>query len=125
MEIIYRDGLLYTSVKIYYKGQTKIINNIVVDTGAAASIISPDAVYDLEIYPEEDDEIVTFIGVGGSEHHSFTKKTEGIEIGEFTVTDAKIDFGIIDRAGEINGLLGLDILVAMGATIDLKEFKIW
>ncbi|AKL96987.1 aspartyl protease [Clostridium aceticum] len=124
MKIIYRDGLLYTSVKISYKGQIKIIDNIVVDTGAAVSIISPDAVYDLEIYPEEDDEIVTFIGVGGSEHHSFTKKIDEIEIGKFTVVEAKVDFGIIDPAGEINGLLGLDILIAMGATIDLKEFKI-
>ncbi|AKL96983.1 transferase [Clostridium aceticum] len=36
--------------------------------------------------------------------------------------EAKVDFGIIDPVGEINGLLGLDILIAMGATIDLKEF---
>lgn len=28
---------------------------------------------DIEIYPQEDDEIVTFIGVGGREHHSFEK----------------------------------------------------
>jgi len=26
--------------------------------------------------------------------------------------------------GQISGLLGLDILIAMGALIDLKEFKI-
>lgn len=125
MNIQYKNGLLYTSVKICYQGRTKLIDNIVIDTGASESILSPDIVYDLEIYPEEDDEIVTFVGVGGSEHHSFSKKIDAIEIGKFSVTDVKIDFGIIDLEGRINGLLGLDILIEMGAVIDLKEFKIF
>lgn len=35
-----------------------------------------------------------------------------------------IDFGIIDVRGEINGLLGLDILIEIGAIIDLKNLII-
>lgn len=124
MNIQYRDGLLYTSIKVSYNNQSKIIDNVVVDTGASESILSPDIVYDLKIYPEEDDEIVTLVGVGGSIHHSFSKKIDEIEIGKFKMKNVKIDFGIIDPKGKINGLLGLDILISMGATIDLKGFII-
>ncbi len=124
MDIQYRDGLLYASIKVHYKNQLKIIDNVVVDTGASESILSPDIVYELKIYPEEDDEIVTLVGVGGSVHHSFSKKLDKIEVDTFKITDVKIDFGIIDPKGEINGLLGLDILIPMGATIDLKRFTI-
>ena len=35
-----------------------------------------------------------------------------------------MDFGIIDTKGEINGLLGLDILIEIGAIIDLKNLII-
>ncbi|WP_246637549.1 retropepsin-like aspartic protease [Crassaminicella profunda] len=101
MKINYRNGLLFTSVEITYKGKSKIIDNIVIDTGAAESIISPDIVDDIEIYPQEDDEIVTFIGVGGSEHHSFEKRIDTFKIGSVVLEDVELDFGIIDPKGKI------------------------
>lgn len=124
MNIDYRDGLLFTSIEIEYRGKLKVIDSIVIDTGAAESIISPDIVDEIEIYPEEDDEIVTFVGVGGSEHHSFVKKVNTVKVGSFLLKDIELDFGIIDPKGKIKGLLGLDILVKVGAVIDLKGFKI-
>jgi len=35
-----------------------------------------------------------------------------------------MDFGVIDPRGRINGLLGLDLLMKIGAIIDLKEMSI-
>lgn len=35
-----------------------------------------------------------------------------------------MDFGLIDTKGMINGLIGLDILIDMGAIIDLKNLTI-
>ncbi len=125
MNIQYKNGLLYTSVEIFYKGRKKIIDDTVIDTGASVSMFSPDIVYDLEIYPEEDDEISTFVGIGGSEHHSFSKKIDSFKFNKFIIKDIQIDFGTIDSGCQINGLLGLDILIAIGAVIDLKEFKIF
>ncbi|MBF8984594.1 hypothetical protein IZY60_13695 [Lutibacter sp. B2] len=77
MKIEYRKGLLYTSLKIVYKSKSKVVENIIIDTGAAHTIISP-----------------------------------------------KIDFGIIDDAGTINGLLGLDLLIQCEAVIDLKKLEV-
>ena len=44
MENEFRDGLLFTSLEIKYKGKSKIIDNIVIYAGAAGPIISIDAV---------------------------------------------------------------------------------
>lgn len=44
MKVTYREGVLFTSLTIEYKGKIKEINNIVIDTGAAETIIFPDTV---------------------------------------------------------------------------------
>lgn len=121
MNIEFRDGLLFTSVEISYKGHSKLVDNIVIDTGAAESIISPDIVDDIGIYAELGDRIISFYGVGGSLHNSFVKVIDNIKIDSYNIKNLEIDFGIIDTKGEINGLLGLDILMKAGANIDLKN----
>lgn len=121
MNIEFRDGLLFTSIEISYKGNSKLINNIVIDTGAAESMISPDIVDDIGIYAELGDRIISFYGVGGSLHNSFAKVINNVKIDSYNIKDLEIDFGIIDTKGEINGLLGLDILMKAGADIDLKN----
>ena len=35
-----------------------------------------------------------------------------------------MDFGVIDPKGYINGLLGLDLLMKLGAVIDLKRLSL-
>lgn len=125
MEIVYRDGLLYTSITIVYKGCSKTINNIVIDTGASDSIVSVDAVDDIGIYAEVGDKIISLSGVGGSLHNAFVKKIDCVKFGNLTVNNFEMDFGIIDNKGEINGLLGLDLLIKAGAIIDLKRFKLF
>ena len=60
MDLEYRNGLLYISVKIKYKGKEKIISDIVLDTGAAETIISPDAVEEIGITAERGDKINSY-----------------------------------------------------------------
>lgn len=80
MSIEFREGLLFTSIAITYKGHSKIVDNVVIDTGAASSIISPDAVDDIGVYAELGDRIVEYYGVGGSIHNSFVKSIDKIKI---------------------------------------------
>ncbi|MFL1671699.1 hypothetical protein [Paenibacillus dendritiformis] len=40
MKIEYKDGLLVTEIVIGYNGQKKVINNVVIDTGASHTLIS-------------------------------------------------------------------------------------
>jgi len=124
MKIQYRDDLLFTSIEISYKGKSKIIDNIVIDTGAAGTIISSDAVDDIGIYAELGDRIMEYYGVGGSTHNAFIKTIDEIKVGTQSSRNIEIDFGLIDTNGEINGLLGLDILMNLGVVIDLKNLSL-
>ena len=124
MKIEYRNGLLFTTIEIFFRNKSKKINNIVIDTGASMSIISPDIVDDIGIFAEAKDRIVSSIGVGGSIHNSFEKDIDTIKVENQMINNIKLDFGIIDSNGGINGLLGLDVLMQFGAIIDLKSFEI-
>lgn len=120
MKIQYRDDLLFTSIEISYKGKSKMIDNIFIDTGAVGTIISPDAVDDIGIYAELGDRIMGYYGVGGSIHNAFIKTIDEIKVGTQSSRNIEIDFGLIDT----NGLLGLDILMNLGVVIDLKNLNL-
>ena len=124
MNIQFQDGLLFTSIQIFFRGSTKIVENIVIDTGAAETIISTDAVEDIGIFAEKDDSVNSFYGVGGSLHNFFSKKVEKIKLGHVSLKEVRLDFGVIDPKGNINGLLGLDLLIMLGAVIDLKRLSL-
>ena len=57
-------------------------------------------------------------------HNFFSKKVDKVCFGKANMKDIKVDFGIIDPSGNINGLLGLDFLMEVGAIIDLKKLII-
>jgi hypothetical protein len=65
LKLEYKDGLLYTTIKISCHGKTVEVDNVVVDTGASFCIIEPSSVEALEITLTKDDEIETFYGVNG------------------------------------------------------------
>lgn len=124
MKIEFQEGLLFTSVQVSFRGNTKLVENIVVDTGAAESIMSPDVVEDIGIFAELEDSVNSFYGVGGSLHNFFSKRIDEIELGPLSLNGIKMDFGVIDPKGEINGLLGLDLLMRIGAVINLKDLTL-
>lgn len=113
INIEFRDGLLFTSMEIFFRGNSIIIQNIVIDTGAAETILSPDAVEKIGIFAELDDYVHSFYGVGGSLHNFFSKQVESVSLGQLNFNKVKLDFGVIDPYGQINGLLGLDILMKL------------
>lgn len=123
MELKFHEGLLFTSIEIKFRGKVKFIDNIVVDIGAAETIISPDVVEDIGIVAELEDNINSYYGIGGSIHNFFTKKIEEISFESVKLQQIKLDFGMIDPKGKINGLLGLDLLIQMNAMIDLKRLS--
>lgn len=123
MRIEYRDGLLFTSVKITYKGKIKQIRNVVIDTGASHSLLTQDCVDEIGIRVSGEDEIVTSYGIGGKEH-SFVKKVEKVEIGEYCINNCSLDFTSYIYE-DINGLLGLDMLLSAGFIIDLEKLDMY
>lgn len=68
------------------------------------------------------DEIYTSYGIGGEEH-SYVKKVDSIQVAEFKIENASIDFMSFPY-DHINGLLGLDILMQGRFNIDLNTLEL-
>lgn len=123
MKLRYEHGLLFTDIRIEYNGKIVKVNDVVVDTGAAHTIIDPDVVHEAGIKAEAGDKFITMYGVGG-EHYAYRKNVDCIEIGDGKLNDVSLDFGIIDEEGTINGLLGLDVLMRLGIKINLDRLEL-
>ncbi|TNJ64568.1 hypothetical protein FE784_20030 [Paenibacillus hemerocallicola] len=65
MLIEYIDDLLQASMTILYRGHSLTINNLVVDTGAAHSLLSSDIVSELGIKFENGDKLVRSYYING------------------------------------------------------------
>lgn len=123
MNIEFRDGLLFTSIQITYNGVSKVIDNMVIDTGCARTLIVSEVVEEINIRVEPDDELIVCQGIGGTEV-SFVKHIDFIKLGNIEFKNKNIDFSSIDYEG-INGLIGLDLLIEAGIIIDLDKLKMY
>lgn len=121
MKIKYKHGLLLVDMTLNYSGKSKQIKNMVLDTGAARTLISQDAVDDIGLEVGLDDRIVTYFGIGGKEY-AFRKNIDSIQIGDYVIKNIEIDFNDFGYE-DINGLLGLDLLMQAGFTIDLLHLE--
>ncbi|GAE28256.1 hypothetical protein JCM9140_4470 [Halalkalibacter wakoensis JCM 9140] len=104
MKLDFVNHLLEVEMTISYKGKKKTIDKLVIDTGAAHTLISSDMVDEIGIYFENGDPLVSSYGIGGEEY-SFRKPVDFIKLGNYEILDMKLDFGNLDDWG-INGLIG-------------------
>lgn len=121
MKIKYKYGLLLVDITLTFNGRSKVIKNMVLDTGAARTLISQDIVDDIGLQVDLHDKIVTYFGIGGKEH-AFRKQVHLIQIGDFIAENVEVDFNDFGY-DDINGLLGLDLLMKAGFTIDLLQLQ--
>lgn len=124
MKINLVDGLLQTSITINYKGEALTIDKLVIDTGASHTLLSADAVADVGVYFENGDEIVSAFGIGGEES-CFRKSFDSVMLGDFQIENFKLDVGALHEKLEINGLLGLDLLMTANIVLDLSELVMY
>lgn len=95
MKLLYQDELLLVNMHLTYQGREKSIDRLVVDTGAAHTIICSDAVDDIGIKFEDGDQIVNMVGIGGMDC-SFRKEIDSILLGEVKFDKLKLDFGPLE-----------------------------
>ena len=119
MRVYIFDRLICTDITITFNGKSKVLKNVVIDTGAAQSIINSQFVTDLGIAPNFQDKVIKTRGIGG-ELKFFYRNVDELKIGNFVFKNLEIDFGEIDPKGEISGLIGLDILNNIRAIIDIE-----
>lgn len=124
MKIDYVDGMLQTSITLYYQGQAITVDKLVIDTGASHTLLSADIVSEIGIYFKTGDEIVNAFGIGGEES-CFRKIFDTVQLGVLQIKNFKLDIGSLHEKLEINGLLGLDLLMEANIILDLSKLQMY
>jgi len=118
-----RDGLLFAHLSLAYHGRVVMVDNIIVDTGAAHTLIDSAAVELLSLATDEDDIIVTMAGIGGNDY-AVRKTIDGLTFASYTIANPSLDFGNLVAHPGINGLLGMNILLQGRFVLDLNAMTV-
>lgn len=123
MNIRLRDQLPFVDVTIIYRGQTLELGHVLLDTGSAGSVFSADKLLEIGLTFAPDDKIYSIRGVGGREA-VFAKRIDRLMLGPLSLDAFEIEVGAVDYGFEIEGILGMDFLVGVGAIVDPSQLQI-
>src|SRR5215475_4873333 len=123
MNIQMRDGIPYVTVTLLYGGQQLDLTIALLDTGSAGTLFAADQVLAVGIQYEADDPVQRIRGIGGTEF-VFVKRIDRLSVGELQVSDFAIEVGAMDYGFDIDGMIGTDFLLQVGAAIDLSRLEI-
>ena len=123
MRIRLEDGLPFVSVTLRHGGHALEIENALLDTGSAGTLVSADRLLAIGLQYEPNDPIHRIRGVGGADF-VFTKQVEVVSMGQLQVVDFAVEVGAMEYGFEIDAIVGMDFLVAVGAVIDLTSLEI-
>ena len=123
MQLISRHELVYVTAALTYRGTTVEIPAVLVDTGAASTVINADLAADAGIYLEATDQLRRLRGVGGHEH-VFLRHVDRFAVGDHGLDGFDVEIGEMDYGFELGGIIGMDFLHAARAIIDLGNLTI-
>ncbi len=123
MNITIKGGLPYATAQLTYRGRRILFENVLVDTGSGGSVFQADRLLDEALDIEPTDRIREIRGVGGSEF-VFSKRIDQLRLGNFCVDNFEIEVGAMDYGFEIEGIVGMDFLLQVGAVVDLDQLVV-
>jgi len=123
MKLLSAHGLLFTEVRIHHDGSTLVVKNVLIDTGSSAILFRTDDLAKIGVKLENTDRIVSMMGIGGIEV-VIQKQVDSLEVGELSLSPFRIQLGTVDYGFGINGILGVDFLLKVGAVLDLKTLEL-
>ncbi len=124
MKIHVIDGLPFVEARVTQGGREVRLTNVLLDTGSAGSIVAADLVEEIGVTYAPDDAVHRIRGVGGVEF-VFAKSIDRIDVGELNVKDFVVEVGAMDYGFPINGILGMDFLITVGAIVDLAAMELY
>lgn len=123
MQLISRHELAFLTATLTYRGTTIEIPDVLVDTGAASTVINADLAADAGIYLEPSDQLRRLRGVGGHEH-VFVRRVDRFAVGDHGLDGFDVEIGEMDYGFDLGGIIGMDFLRAARAIVDLGNLMI-
>jgi len=123
VQLTLRYNLAFVRATLTYAGASVEIPNMLVDTGAASTVVDADLAAEAHIYLRPSDRLRRLRGVGGHEH-VFLRRADRLSIGEHGLDGFEVEVGEMDYGFEIGGILGMDFLRAAKAVIDIEKLAI-
>jgi len=117
-------GLPIVHVDVVFSGRQLRLENVLLDTGSAGTILNADKVAEIGVKPEGSDRTAIIHGVGGTEI-VFTKWFDAVVLGDWTVNACKVEIGAMDYGIEIDGILGFDFMRSAGLIIDTNAMQVY
>ncbi len=122
-KITIKGGLPYVTAQLIYRGRRIRFENVLVDTGSGGSVFQADRLLDEALDIQPTDRIREIRGVGGSEF-VVSKRIDELRLGDFSVKDFEIEVGAMDYGFGIEGIVGMDFLLQIGAIVDLDRLVV-
>ena len=104
MQLTFRHDLAFVTATLTYSGVSIEIADVLVDTGAASTIINADIAADDGVYVSPTDTLCGLRGVGGHEH-VFTRRIDRFAIGDHGLDNFELEIGEMDYGFQIGGIL--------------------
>lgn len=115
-------GLLFCELMVKYNGNLLKMENALIDTGSGGTILKAEIVEEIGIIMEPGDPIEVIRGVGGNEF-VYIKEIDEITIDGGKVENFKVEVGAMEYGFSIDAIIGLDLLMELGAKIDLQTLE--
>ncbi|MDR6722844.1 hypothetical protein J2W91_001296 [Paenibacillus amylolyticus] len=123
MNITEMHGLPFVSIQIEFRGKKVTLENVLLDTGSASTLLNADVVRGIGMVPEENDVVNIIRGVGGIEY-VYTKLLDSITVDGALLHNFEIEIGNMDYGLELDGILGFNFMRQTGAVIDANDMEI-
>jgi hypothetical protein len=109
MKIIERDGLIYLPITLKYDSKVYKINDCILDTGSAGTVIDIDFI---QFNPKIPAVLKRLHGIGGHQD-VVAQNVDFIKIDSIYLRNVLIEFGDINNSFGIKGILGTNLLKYM------------
>jgi predicted aspartyl protease len=123
VQLIFRHELAFVTASLTYSGISIEIPDVLVDTGAASTIVNADLAAEAGVYVSPTDTLRRLRGVGGHEH-VFSRSVDQFAVGGQALSNFELEIGEMDYGLRIGGILGMDFLRAAQAVIDFARSRI-
>lgn len=115
IQLKFKHSLLFCELDIVINNQKIHLNNVLIDTGSATTLINSDY-----ISLDGTEEFINIYGVGGYEA-VLNKQFKSISINNIPLKNIVLSVGELDYGINIDMLIGLDLLKLLNADININD----